>query len=180
MCAVVRCPALACLAALARTVSYICGRCSCDTRRALQGQRKALLYGGCQICAGTTLTEDPSGSDSTDLWFLDTSQLTAAALAAGNVSATWNRVSSRGFAPMPPRKHHDALAADCGVSDTECSVLVYGGWNPRWPVVTHGIEALRRLNVVALSWSLVPADGVDVRLCPLLFKWRRSTSQGTF
>lgn len=129
----------------------------------MQSEKRALLHGGCNICSGTTLSEDPSGSDSTDLWFLDTSRLTRDAFAAGDLHAAWSRAPSRGFATMPPRKNHDAVAVGCDGAAGGCSVLAYGGWNPRWLGALNGLEGIQRLDTASLSWSVIPADGVMVR-----------------
>lgn len=40
----------------------------------------------------------------------------------------------------------------------ECTLITFGGWNPRWPEDHIGTKGLRMLSMETLAWSLLPSD----------------------
>jgi hypothetical protein len=131
----------------------------------VQTMYQAVLFGGCQICTGTSTTADPSTDDSADLWLLDFRSLTQTPIGSHELSAHWLRQRTLGFPRMPPRKGFAAEVVGCDSHNAHaaCSLFVFGGWNPRWPADLKSTENVQKLDLDSMSWSIVPADDDLVR-----------------
>jgi hypothetical protein len=148
----------------------------------LQDMQQAIIYGGCQICNGDTIREDPSGSDELSIRYLDISNIFVDPGSPRGLNATWSIIAVDGYAPMPPRKGHDVVVSGCGsdrlnsfpasvqeLSQTisQCTLFCFGGWNPRWQGLDRSHNALLKFDAILWTWSAVPSDKKLVRV-PLL------------
>lgn len=138
-----------------------------------QERKEVLLHGGCQVCSGDSDVEDPSGSDSLTTHVLDISQLPALP-EPGDTTVQWIVRPMLGTPLIPARKGHALITRGCSLqaessaargSSTRagpCSVLWFGGWNPRWPAPDSGHLAVQKLDTSLWAWSMLPNKGMQV------------------
>eukprot|EP00892_Ulva_mutabilis_P007623 jgi/Ulvmu1/5232/UM022_0025.1 len=134
----------------------------------LQNREEVLLHGGCQVCSGDSGIKDPSGSDDLSIHVLDVSPLLALSQ-PGGTTVTWFLRPMLGTPLMPARKGHGLITSGCSSrvkpspeSDPggmyACSVLWFGGWNPRWPNANSGHTAVQKLDAELWAWSMIPHE----------------------
>lgn len=129
------------------------------------------------ICAAdATQSEDPSGSDSTELLTLS---LTGLLEGKDKVKASWATLDNTlGYPDLPPRKGHALAWAGCDTSNaaesvrrragtlSDCSMYSFGGWNPRWQEGSAATNRLVKFSLTSLIWSVIPSDTAAV--CSLI------------
>lgn len=138
----------------------------------VQDRQEVLLYGGCQVCSGDSGIEDPSGSDSLETLVLDISHLPALPQPG---TADWSVRHMLGTPLIPARKGHALMTHGCSPQAEAdatressghvgpCSVLWFGGWNPRWPTADSGHLAVQKLDTSLWAWSRLPHEGMKVK-----------------
>lgn len=160
-----------------RARSNIYGTLQC----CVQDRNHVIVYGGCNICSGDSLLEDVSGSDDHALAFFDFS---ATNFFDDVPEVVWSSARTRGFQSFPPRKGHAVTAHGCNDAHSaenktltlpsaalpgdaqqmpSCTLVAFGGWNPRWPANIDMWHALHKLDLDTMVWSQVPADHNLVR-----------------